>query len=55
MKDAIFWFVWGVLSLGAMLLALAISDYRAEELQRLERVHTAGMAIGSTMCGGPVQ
>lgn len=56
MKTAIFWMFWIGFSSVAFLLALAVNDFSQDEAQReaerLEAVHTQGMALGSSLCGG---
>lgn len=43
--------IWSGLIFLCGLFALAIHDYELRNQAQLESAHTAGMAIGSTMCG----
>jgi len=42
--------VAAVLGLAAV-FTVAIQDYQAREAERLERVHSDGMAVGAGLCG----
>ena len=55
MKDfniAVFWLACAVFTAVAALTALAINHYCQEESTRLDRVHSAGMALGNSLCKG---
>lgn len=49
--NAVFIAIWILLVVGACLAAMAIHDFELRNQEQLESAHTAGMAIGSTMCG----
>lgn len=42
--------LWGSLFALAALASNAVADYRAAELERLERVHLQGMVQGASLC-----
>lgn len=48
--NATAFFIWGLFAVLCAVLTIAIKDHERQERERLERVHTHGMAVGATMC-----
>jgi hypothetical protein len=42
--------IWSAVIALTTLASLAISDYSRQEAERLQRVHTQGMALGAKLC-----
>lgn len=43
--------LWSALVFVACIVTLAVSEHQAREAAALRRVHSDGMAVGSSLCG----